>query len=293
MTKTEIGAIREYLNNKNLELDSSVLDKIVLLKNKAIANCNEKVANELYLLQSIFNIQNNYIQMYNLLKNNSDEGYEKSWILREKIDIQMQIHRNSHDYNYDFAMIKFIDEAIKRYKYLYPYKLFSSREMVIKKERCSICGKVRSIRNNCEHIPGKIYMGQMCYSIVEDAELKGFAIVENPEDDYTFLKLEGTKFNYEVLNILMRGLNSPFDRWDLNIINELNEEYKKIGRNELCPCGSGKKYKKCCLGTEKASIQHFEIIFKDNPNPPMVKPHIINKILVDERQFLRQTINTF
>ena len=23
---------------------------------------------------------------------------------------------------------------------------------------------------------------------------------------------------------------------------------KKIGRNDLCPCGSGKKYKKCCLG---------------------------------------------
>jgi tetratricopeptide (TPR) repeat protein len=22
----------------------------------------------------------------------------------------------------------------------------------------------------------------------------------------------------------------------------------KIGRNDLCPCGSGKKYKKCCLG---------------------------------------------
>ncbi|MEW5760915.1 MAG: SEC-C metal-binding domain-containing protein, partial [Candidatus Thermoplasmatota archaeon] len=24
----------------------------------------------------------------------------------------------------------------------------------------------------------------------------------------------------------------------------------KIGRNEPCPCGSGKKYKKCCLGKE-------------------------------------------
>jgi len=22
---------------------------------------------------------------------------------------------------------------------------------------------------------------------------------------------------------------------------------KKIGRNEMCPCGSGKKYKKCCM----------------------------------------------
>lgn len=24
-------------------------------------------------------------------------------------------------------------------------------------------------------------------------------------------------------------------------------EYPKIGRNEQCPCGSGKKYKHCCL----------------------------------------------
>ena len=23
----------------------------------------------------------------------------------------------------------------------------------------------------------------------------------------------------------------------------------KVGRNELCPCGSGKKYKNCCLGS--------------------------------------------
>ncbi|MBX2979527.1 MAG: SEC-C domain-containing protein [Flavobacteriales bacterium] len=30
------------------------------------------------------------------------------------------------------------------------------------------------------------------------------------------------------------------------------ETYKrdtpKVGRNEPCPCGSGKKYKKCCMG---------------------------------------------
>lgn len=24
-------------------------------------------------------------------------------------------------------------------------------------------------------------------------------------------------------------------------------KHKKIGRNDPCPCGSGKKYKKCCL----------------------------------------------
>ncbi len=33
----------------------------------------------------------------------------------------------------------------------------------------------------------------------------------------------------------------------LRIKRSIKLENKKIGRNELCPCGSGKKYKKCCL----------------------------------------------
>ena len=30
----------------------------------------------------------------------------------------------------------------------------------------------------------------------------------------------------------------------------------KIGRNVLCPCGSGLKYKKCCLGSGKYESTH-------------------------------------
>lgn len=28
-------------------------------------------------------------------------------------------------------------------------------------------------------------------------------------------------------------------------------EKKKVGRNEPCPCGSGRKYKHCCLLTKR------------------------------------------
>ena len=28
-------------------------------------------------------------------------------------------------------------------------------------------------------------------------------------------------------------------------------EHKKVGRNDKCPCGSGKKYKNCCLESGK------------------------------------------
>lgn len=29
----------------------------------------------------------------------------------------------------------------------------------------------------------------------------------------------------------------------------------KVGRNDLCPCGSGKKYKRCCLGKETSAVE--------------------------------------
>jgi len=30
-------------------------------------------------------------------------------------------------------------------------------------------------------------------------------------------------------------------------------DFKKVGRNDPCPCGSGKKYKKCCMPKHQAS----------------------------------------
>lgn len=33
-------------------------------------------------------------------------------------------------------------------------------------------------------------------------------------------------------------------------------EYEKIGRNEKCPCGSGKKYKHCCLESGNFEKHH-------------------------------------
>jgi preprotein translocase subunit SecA len=37
--------------------------------------------------------------------------------------------------------------------------------------------------------------------------------------------------------------------WE-DIRDDLASEEKKIGRNDPCPCGSGKKYKKCHMGKE-------------------------------------------
>ncbi len=46
--------------------------------------------------------------------------------------------------------------------------------------------------------------------------------------------------NYPTGNILesmFKGPEQTFRKWE------------KIGRNEICPCGSGKKYKNCCINS--------------------------------------------
>ncbi|HPI82626.1 MAG TPA: SEC-C metal-binding domain-containing protein, partial [Candidatus Paceibacterota bacterium] len=38
-------------------------------------------------------------------------------------------------------------------------------------------------------------------------------------------------------------------------------KYKGIQRNETCPCGSGKKYKKCCLQDVEKKLQEYNLRF--------------------------------
>ena len=61
--------------------------------------------------------------------------------------------------------------------------------------------------------------------------------------DYQFLKFDSTdKHELERLNAIAETLRKR------RIEKTKNDSGKtKIGRNVPCPCGSGKKYKKCCL----------------------------------------------
>ncbi|WP_300390609.1 SEC-C metal-binding domain-containing protein [Fusobacterium sp.] len=43
-----------------------------------------------------------------------------------------------------------------------------------------------------------------------------------------------------------KGYSENFYKNKSTYYNEPIVKKRKIGRNEPCPCGSGKKYKKCC-----------------------------------------------
>ena len=57
----------------------------------------------------------------------------------------------------------------------------------------------------------------------------------------------------------------------------------KVGRNQPCPCGSGKKYKQCCLATdEAAAVAAREQQRLDAPPPPVHPPRTSWRPMVDD-----------
>ena len=67
------------------------------------------------------------------------------------------------------------------------------------------------------------------------------------------------KHNEKLMEKLIEELSVPESERDANMLAQLEADMNgtsrkvpekdmsaKVGRNDPCPCGSGKKYKKCC-----------------------------------------------
>lgn len=53
---------------------------------------------------------------------------------------------------------------------------------------------------------------------------------------------------FEQMSKRRRGFPSETHvKRDLRIVHGDKELVEKLGRNDLCPCGSGKRFKRCCL----------------------------------------------
>ena len=57
---------------------------------------------------------------------------------------------------------------------------------------------------------------------------------------------KAAEFSASIIRIFLEGNASSRMTYEDNIAEETTRASPKIGRNEPCPCGSGKKYKKCC-----------------------------------------------
>lgn len=112
--------------------------------------------------------------------------------------------------------------------------------------------------NNVEELEENINNVIYCYKLNQDV-LDGVMAVLNMgifNEEMLNIILEDNGFSllnkkvHQLYNDL-KGYVNRYPVWYLNgfslyEMNSVKNANKKVGRNELCPCGSGKKYKKCC-----------------------------------------------
>ena len=70
------------------------------------------------------------------------------------------------------------------------------------------------------------------------------------DNDYKTGKIMDVFNRSEKLKNALNNLDKAIDNKHEKEMIEVLNQYK-IGRNEPCPCGSGKKFKNCCINKEK------------------------------------------
>jgi hypothetical protein len=171
--------------------------------------------------------------------------------------------------------LDFLEEYVVKWQGLFPYKIFASTELIKELICCSVCGERIGPRVNCGHEAGEIYDGEMCCRVVEKVDLVAIAMVENPANKFAvaFMSDPITKerrdhYNYAIVSFAVKALASPYSRWDYTRMErrQPHSRYPEVGRNGKCPCGSGKKYKQCCLKESGVLAPHIEFRFAEPPN---------------------------
>lgn len=261
-----MNEIEAYLSQLNNKINKDIGIKIMEQKNHAASEGDESRANYLWCLYQVFLVQKNYTDAFWNMKN---KKYEEAWLQLDRADIELSFLEEHYDKYFGGPIglrfqLMYILNAIKRLQTLFPYKLFLSRESIIKREKCSICGETIKLRGGCGHKLGQLYNGEQCCHEVTEFELIGMALVKDPFDKYTYLKIEGQDYNYQIIDFLMEHLQTPYELWGVEKVKIKAPNYTNIGSNNLCSCGSGKKYKKCCRGTNNEMMDHFIFDFPQN-----------------------------
>ena len=264
----ELQSARRHLQNFRDRVDtclpSEYWQNLSQLKKEAVDTGDQLTAKAVWSLETAGRIQDHFISAFKLIRS---EDCEKAWQQLDRCATELIFldkHLSFDEENDEFGL-EYIRVQTKQIQELYLLTWGASPAFIYKKVRCSICGAKITLRSECGHISGEIYDGEMCGSVVEGIEILHIALVENPAQKYSVFFPDGNDNDLlEPVKFLGRHLKTPWQRW--SCYKETRRQYhpvfKDVGRNDSCPCGSERKYKRCCFGNEE-SFPHFQFTFEE------------------------------
>ena len=247
---TEIGITKEI---KEYKEQNSTAPEIVL--------------NEFFVLDLYIKFLIGYADLWKQIR---DQKFNESWnLLQDEMDFLRKLKQFSA-VNEEYKHLSFFESQFIHLEKIYPYKLFLSTSMTIGYLKCNIC-ELDMDSPNCPHLTEKLYRGEIAYGIVQGPIIPDhIAIVENPADKRCIInpqedKSEAFKLLRDIAILLKEEKLRPMG-FELKITSKVfeNKNYKSMGRNQECFCGSGKKFKKCCINKKTVDGIHVDIIINSN-----------------------------
>lgn len=273
-----VQAITANLRNPDRSFWQKLEVDTQLLLQSFIEQSDESDANRAWFASTVINAYRSFCDAFGHMR--SGKFYD-AWCLLERIEIALDnLERNSQLAGSDFKL-EYLKQRVEAYQALFPYKLFFSPEMIIRRHECSICHADVTPWSDCTHEPGRVYMGQCCYRIAHDVEFLSISLVTNPVQKYSVIRSvadeKGNEYdphNYSPVAFVVSRLTSPFDGWSAQWTQAYHPHalFPGVTDGDPCPCGSGLTYSNCCRKRPGVIRPHLHVEF-DNP-PPDDLPNI-------------------
>lgn len=264
--------IEEVDNDKDklyIEFANGMKDNFanfINLKSEKKVKYNQKIVDLIINIMETYGIMQVDYELSNMLNDLLFDEIDVDYLI-ELIDYNIDIRRNTVIpncdtdlfimYNHIYNPQEILDERRKRNL---DYKKYTIEELENKNIefliKCDDAQKVVNFLKNINYEMPEALVRVFIVKIMSSVKIdvKDFINVEN-------LNIDNIDQANEYLQLIMNLHNniphyalcgySPNELMKIKLEEmkkqEENNKKNKIGRNDLCPCGSGKKYKQCCL----------------------------------------------
>lgn len=266
--KVILESIRKYVKNiqvLNFVGATKIIDsciKKVDREKQAKRNSNEFILNQLYVIGRYLNMLVDYSSFLGLVK---DHNFVESWNSLQDVQDHLRLIKN-YCADYERLGLSLLERQVTTIEELYPYKIFSSAELVVSNVKCSICGKdIDSLE--CVHIAGELYKGEMAYGIVGKIDVvNAIALVEHPLDKRCVIQLKNSEANFSAVAYIADLMNKhKASPWNIIGVRKSTrtkkiDEFREYPISKSCPCGSGEEFSVCCSNKKIVVIPHMEIL---------------------------------
>jgi hypothetical protein len=262
-----------FAERTNSALQASFWKELTAIKSDAVTNNDQLLAKACWCLEQIARAQDNFVVGFTKGKQDDFYGF---WCDLEQCDIALKFLGRHYPIEDVAFSLSYLQKHVPQFQELFPYRYFGSPGIVVKERVCSICGALFKLRSGCEHVVGEIYNGEMCSRILLSGDLLEVSIVDSPVHKYSVIFGPDITYDYGAVRYVLSGHRSPWHGWtyEIRTIIDGKERFPGTGRNQRCPCGSGKKYKKCCQ-LRAREHQHYEMFFEESP-PSTLPAYIAN-----------------